>query len=86
MKLYTDYLSILNFHKFTEYDLFSTLQALYILILLIMPHATCDKREKCKKVKANFDINGKVKSLYFTAEKFNKVEFFDIQNSIYEVN
>ena len=36
-------------HKFTKYGLFSNLQACYILIMLIMPHATCDKRQKSAK-------------------------------------
>ena len=45
-------------HKFTKCGLCSALQELYILILLITPHATNDKREKCEQVKANFDTNG----------------------------
>ena len=52
-------------HKFTKYGLFSTLQALYILILLIMPCATCDKREKSVKKLGKFQYKW-VKSLNFT--------------------
>ena len=36
-------------HKFTKFGLFNTLQALYILILLIPPCAICNKREKCQR-------------------------------------
>ena len=69
------------FLKFAKYDLFSTLQALYICIMLIMPHATCEKRESVKKL-GTFWYKW-VKSLNFTTEKSDKVEVSNIQGKYY---